>query len=127
MALARLPWPVALPLAAALSTLGACDPGPGAVAPGEPDPGNGERLLSTYGCTACHSIPGVPGANRAVGPPLEGFAKRSFIAGLLPNTPEMRVRWIMNPQRIDPGNAMPDLRVGLGEARDMSAYLGTLE
>jgi cytochrome c1 len=36
------------------------------------------------------------------------------------------VRWIRDPQAIDPGTAMPNLQVSVATARDMAAYLYTL-
>jgi cytochrome c len=76
-----------------------------------------------YGCTSCHTIPGVRGANAKVGPSLAGFPERQFIAGRLPNEPEELIRWIMHPQSIKPGTAMPDMGVSGEHARDIAAYL----
>ncbi len=84
---------------------------------------NGQRLLASYGCGSCHSIPGVPGANGYAGPPLGLFYERSYIAGMLPNTTDNLVKWIQDPQQVVPGNAMPNLGVKPEEARDMAAYL----
>ena len=91
------------------------------------DPAAGVAAMSRYGCGSCHLIPGVPGADALVGPPLTSWSHRSFIAGHLPNTPENLVHWIVMPQSVDPGNAMPNLGVTDGEARDIAAYLYTLE
>ncbi|GJG86014.1 hypothetical protein tb265_11950 [Gemmatimonadetes bacterium T265] len=90
------------------------------------DPGRGARALGAYGCGACHEIPGVAGAYGAAGPPLTAFGRRTSVAGVLPNTADDLVRWIERPQRVLPGNAMPDLGVTDREARDMAAYLYTL-
>jgi len=87
----------------------------------------GAALISWYGCGACHSIPGVPGANSLVGPPLEHFAHRGYVAGMLRNTPDNVVRWIRDPQKIVPGNAMPALGIDSRDAHDITAYLYTLE
>lgn len=46
---------------------------------------------------------------------------------MLPNTPENMVRWIRSPQEFEPRTAMPDMQVGEEQARDMVAYLYTLE
>jgi cytochrome c2 len=92
---------------------------------GEPEQGK-QLMQVTYGCGACHVIPGVPGATGKVGPPLDYFAERVFIAGQLPNTPDNLVRWIRNPQSVEPGTAMPDLGVSEPHARDIAAYLLTL-
>src|SRR4051812_15802160 len=48
----------------------------------------GLTAISRYSCGACHEIPGVPGADGKVGPPLTGVAGRVIIAGRLPNTPQ---------------------------------------
>jgi cytochrome c1 len=79
--------------------------------------------MRAYGCGACHTIPGVRGATAIVGPNLSGIASRSYIAGVLANTPENLVAWIQNPQAIDNKTAMPNLRVGARDAADIAAYL----
>jgi cytochrome c1 len=65
----------------------------------------------------------VSGAHGRVGPPLTGFARRSFIAGRLPNTPENLVAWVRDPPAIDPATAMPALGLDERAARDVAAYL----
>jgi cytochrome c1 len=86
----------------------------------------GRQSLAGFGCGACHTIDGVTAAHGLVGPPLSGVASRSIIAGELPNTPDNMVRWIRNPQAIEPNTAMPNLQVTEQVARDMVAYLYTL-
>jgi cytochrome c len=90
------------------------------------DPARGRRALRTYGCNACHAIPGVPGGDAAAGPPLGGIAARPTIAAQLPNTPENMVRWIRHPQRLNPHTAMPDTGVSDDDAHHIAAYLYTL-
>lgn len=80
-----------------------------------------------YGCTACHTVPGMPGPGGVVGPPLGGLAARSFIAGQMPNKPDVLVAFLQNPTALVPQTGMPDVRLTLGEARDIAAYLYTLE
>lgn len=79
--------------------------------------------IARYGCGSCHTISGISGADADVGPSLGDFAQRRYIAGRLPNTPANLAEWIRNPQRIDPGNVMPDLGVTPRDARDIAAYL----
>jgi len=86
----------------------------------------GRQAITTYGCGACHVIPGVRAAAGMVGPPLTAFAGRAYIAGEAPNTARALVQWIMNPQSIEPGTAMPALGVTEAHARDIAAYLYTL-
>ena len=91
------------------------------------DPGSGRLLLRQFGCGSCHEIPGVAAARGKVGPPLAGVARRVYLAGTLPNTPEAMAAFIRDPQRADPKTAMPDMNVGEEHARDMVAYLYTLK
>lgn len=86
----------------------------------------GEQIILNYGCGACHTIPGIIGADNLVGPPLTEFARRSYIAGALPNTPENLVTWIQNPHSIEPDTVMPNLGVSEADARDIAAYLLSL-
>ena len=43
------------------------------------------------------------------------------------NTPDNIVKWIVMPQSILPGGAMPNLGVTDRQARNMAAYLYTLQ
>lgn len=90
------------------------------------NPQAGKQIIRSYGCGACHIIPGVRDARGLVGPPLNFFAQRTMIAGELPNTPENLVRWIRNPQSIEPHTAMPDEGLSESQAWDVTAYLYTL-
>jgi cytochrome c2 len=90
------------------------------------DADRGRVALDGFGCGACHVIPGVSGARGLVGPPLTMFARRAYIAGQLPNQPDNLLRWIQDPQAVEPGTAMPNLGVKPEVARDMAAYLYTL-
>ncbi|HET7457605.1 MAG TPA: cytochrome c [Gemmatimonadaceae bacterium] len=86
----------------------------------------GRVAIRAYGCASCHTVPGVPGADALVGPPLTGFAERAYVAGVLQNSPENLVRWIRHPREVDSLTAMPDMGVGEQDARDIAAYLYTL-
>ena len=90
-------------------------------------PSRGKELINSYGCGACHTIPRVAGAASIVGPDLHGIAARAYIAGVLPNTPDNMMRWLMNPPAVDEKTAMPNLHIGATEARDIAAYLYTLQ
>ena len=92
----------------------------------EGDAGRGKAALAAYGCGSCHAIPGIPGAESMVGPPLTDFGTRQYVAGHLVNTPDNLVRWIADPHDVEPGTAMPDLGVTPAQALDMAAYLYTI-
>jgi len=74
----------------------------------------GQTLIDSYGCGACHQI-------KQVAPPLTEYHKRQFIAGNLPNTPENLTAWIVDPQVIEPGTAMPDLGITHEETLNVMA------
>lgn len=89
------------------------------------NPRRGEAMFIQYGCGSCHALKDVRTATGMVGPPLDGVALRVIIGGHLANNPENMQRWIRNPQQVSPGTAMPDLRVGEADARDITAFLYT--
>jgi cytochrome c len=87
----------------------------------------GAELIKQHGCGGCHIIPGIRLADGLVGPPLNHMGKRVYIAGLLRNTPANMIRWLRDPQGVVPCNAMPDMGLSEDQARDIAAYLSTLE
>ena len=91
------------------------------------DPARGRIALSQYACRACHIIPGVTGSEVHVGRSLEDLGDRQYVGGKLPNNQANLVRWIRDPQAIDPNTAMPAMGVSERDALDMSAYLLTLK
>lgn len=110
-------------LAATILAAAGCGGGVATVAVPGGDAGKAPALVTAYGCGSCHTIPGVDGADGRIGPDLSGLADRQNIAGRLENTPDSLVRWISEPQEVDPGNLMPDLGVTDAAARDIAAYL----
>jgi cytochrome c2 len=90
------------------------------------DPDRGRELIASFGCGSCHTIPGIEGADAVVGPPLTDMGRREYIAGNLPNEPPNMIRWLVDPQAVEPGTAMPNLGISERQARHMAAYLYTL-
>lgn len=86
-------------------------------------PDRAKAAIARHGCSACHRIPGIPGADSHTGPPLTNYPRQIYIAGVIPNTPENLIAWIRDPQAIDPRSAMPDLAVSEAEAQTIAAYL----
>lgn len=113
-----------LVLVTALAGCGREQPQPVIVSGGNIE--QGKALLSQFQCGVCHVIPGVEAARGATGPDLGLFARQSYIAGQLPNTPEKLVQWIVDPPAISPGTLMPNVGVSAEDARHMAAYLYTL-
>jgi mono/diheme cytochrome c family protein len=87
----------------------------------------GRALLAQYQCGSCHTIPGVAAARGDKAAPLTQWRKRSYIAGRLPNRPQVLVQWIAAPQSLVPGTAMPSMGVSPDDAQAMAAYLFSLE
>ncbi|UIJ71010.1 cytochrome c family protein [Aurantimonas sp. HBX-1] len=115
---------------AALVALSGCNEEDAGVAARFPDIGDariGAIQIERAGCGSCHIIPGIRDADGLVGPPLDHMGRRIFIAGLLRNTPGNMMAWLRDPQRIVPGNAMPDMGLSEQQTRDITAYLYTLE
>lgn len=96
-------------------------------APADGDTERGARLLVQYQCGACHTIPGVPGARGPLGPTLQGFGRRAYIAGQLPNDEPTLLRWIVDPRSLLPATPMPAMGANEADARAMAAYLLSLK
>jgi cytochrome c2 len=80
-------------------------------------------LITRYGCSGCHTIPGAPGADGKVGPDLSNLIQRVYIGGVLRNTPVNLVQWVVDPQRFLARSAMPATGISEPDARDVAAYL----
>lgn len=91
------------------------------------DAKRGLALVENHGCGACHVVPGVAWPQGKVGGPLQGFADRALIAGKLPNRPDVLMRWLRDPPALSPDTAMPATGLTDTEARDVAAYLYTLD
>jgi cytochrome c2 len=87
------------------------------------DPTRASEILRRYGCSGCHSIPGIAGANGVVGPPLSGLIHRVYIGGVATNSPDNLVQWIVSPQSLSPQSAMPATGISEAEGREVAAYL----
>ena len=83
----------------------------------------GKRAITRRGCAACHVIPDIHGAVGKVAPDHTHVGLRASLAGELTNDPEEMVRWLMHPQQVAPGSAMPEMGLSQAEARDIAAYL----
>lgn len=87
---------------------------------------NGLSAFVGSGCSGCHAISGAPEQSR-FGPDLSHFGQRRTIAAAtLTNTPEHLADWIRDPQRIKPGNKMPDLGLPEPEIQILVRYLENL-
>ncbi len=90
------------------------------------DPERGEELVVSYDCGSCHFIPGVEDSRGHDAPGLQMWANRSFVAGSAPNEPGNVMQFLMEPDSIQPGSAMPELGISEEEARHITAFLFTV-
>lgn len=87
----------------------------------------GERVFSTAGCAACHTVRGTE-ATGDQGPDLTHVAdRRTLAAATLPNDREHLADWIEDPQGAKPGNPMPPTTLSDADLSDLLAYLEALE
>jgi cytochrome c len=100
-----------------------------------PQQQQGVRVILQRGCGSCHIIPNIPGASGTIGPTLGSspqfppLSQRNPIAGgAVPNSSQADLaRWILDPQVLKPGTAMPDLGLSEEEAAAAAAYLYSIE
>ncbi len=86
----------------------------------------GENLFQERTCGSCHAIAGTQ-AQRRVGPDLTHVATRSQLAaGVLTNSHDHLVDWLMNPQAVKPGCHMPNLHLNHDDAEAIATYLEDL-
>ena len=87
------------------------------------DPARAPDIIRRYGCAGCHTIPGIPGGDGKVGGPLADIKGRVYVGGVVTNTAENLIAWIVSPQTFSPRSAMPVTGISEAEARDVATYL----
>ena len=94
-----------------------------AVAMAGGDPARAPDIIRRYGCAGCHTIAGIPGGDGKVGGSLADIKKRVFVGGVVANTTDNLIAWIVSPQTFSPRSAMPATGISEAEARDVATYL----
>jgi cytochrome c oxidase subunit 2 len=95
--------------------------------PSASDTIHGREVFLTHACVMCHTIRGTDAGSR-MGPDLTHLASRNMIAAeTLPNTQGALAGWIVDPQRIKPGNHMAPNPLDPRDLQDLVTYLGTLK
>jgi cytochrome c oxidase subunit 2 len=88
--------------------------------------GSSEPFLGST-CSGCHSVRGVS-EEGTLGPDLTHFATRRTIgAGAIPNTRANLAEWILDSQKIKPGNKMPPQPVSGDELEALLDYIEGLK
>jgi cytochrome c oxidase subunit 2 len=87
----------------------------------------GKAAFTGLPCALCHTIRGTPAGGRT-GPDLTHLAtRRTIAAGALPNTRGHLAGWIVDPQAVKPGNAMPSSLLEPDDLQALVSYLGSLQ
>jgi cytochrome c oxidase subunit 2 len=95
--------------------------------PDTPSRVHGQAVFTSLPCLVCHTVRGTPAGGRTA-PDLTHLATRSTLAaGTLPNTPGHLAGWILDPQAVKPGNAMPMTLMAAADVPDLLDYLGSLQ
>lgn len=76
------------------------------------DTEKGKKLFHRVGCLACHEL---NGKGEVFGPDLSRIANKV--------SPDWLISWLSNPKHYNPKSIMPNLRLSLEEASDLTAYL----
>jgi cytochrome c len=87
------------------------------------EPSRAPDIIRRYGCAGCHTIPGIPGGDGQVGGPLTDIKHRVYVGGVVPNSPDNLVQWIVSPQTFSPRSAMPATGISEADARHVASYL----
>jgi cytochrome c oxidase subunit II len=98
-----------------------------AAQPSTPQQERGRQVFMSSPCVMCHRIGGTD-AGGAGGPDLTHFASRPTIAaGTLENTREHLASWVVDSQRIKPGNRMPQNVLAPEDLQALLDYLQSLK
>jgi cytochrome c oxidase subunit 2 len=98
-----------------------------AVEPSEALQQRGQEVFLSSSCGLCHTIRGTPAGAKAA-PDLTHLASRQTLAaGTLPNVPGHLAGWVVDAQRIKPGNKMPPNSLTGSELQALLAYLTSLK
>jgi cytochrome c oxidase subunit II len=95
--------------------------------PADQEAARGKEVFMTHTCLMCHTIRGTDAGSRT-GPDLTHLASRKMIAAeTLPNTPGALAGWILDPQRIKPGNRMTPNALAPDDLQALLKYLQQLQ
>jgi len=90
------------------------------------DAARGMKVFLTSTCVGCHAIRGTAATGEA-GPDLTHLASRQTIAGAtLPNSSDVLLDWVTNPQSVKPGVVMPPTQLSSGDLQALVDFLRSL-
>jgi cytochrome c oxidase subunit 2 len=87
----------------------------------------GQAVFVDARCATCHAIQGTRAQGRRAPDLSHLMSRKTLAAGLVPNSIGHLAGWIVDPQGIKPGVAMPANRLPPDDLDALLAYLGTLK
>jgi cytochrome c oxidase subunit 2 len=98
-----------------------------AAEPSNQSQAQGRQVFLSSPCVMCHTIRGTEAGSR-VGPDLTHVASRGTLAaGTLENTRGHLAGWVIDPQKIKPGNRMPPNNLEPADLQALLDYLQSLK
>jgi cytochrome c oxidase subunit 2 len=95
--------------------------------PDTPQKWHGQEVFTSLPCAMCHTVRGTA-ANGRTAPDLTHLAtRRTLAAGILPNTRGHLAGWVLDPQGIKPGSAMPQNPMPPDDLQSLLDYMGSLQ
>ncbi len=87
----------------------------------------GQVVFNREACAGCHAVRGTP-ATATIGPDLSDIGARTTLGSLaLPNNSANLARWIIEPEKVKPGNLMPPTALSPDDLAAVVAYLEGLK
>ncbi|MEO8767642.1 MAG: c-type cytochrome, partial [Nitrosospira sp.] len=78
-------------------------------------------------CAGCHAIRGTHATGQHAPDLTHLNSRRWLAAGLLTNTPENLMKWIVNAQQLKPGSRMPSIALSESEKSALALFLSNLD
>ncbi len=88
--------------------------------------GSGHKLFMDR-CAGCHAIRGTHATGQHAPDLTHLNSRRWLAAGLLTNTPENLMKWIVNAQQLKPGSRMPSIALSESEKSALALFLSNLD
>lgn len=78
-------------------------------------------------CAGCHTIRGTDAMGEHAPDLTHLNSRRRLAAGLLTNTPDHLMKWVINAQQLKPGSRMPSIALSESETSALALFLSTLD
>ena len=86
----------------------------------------GQKLFMDR-CAGCHTIRGTDATGEHAPDLTHLNSRRRLAAGLLTNTPDHLMKWVVHAQQLKPGSRMPSIALSESETSALALFLSTLD